>query len=133
MAIQSGVDIRQYSIIYEVVEELRAALSGLLAPDVQERVIGTVEIREVFSSSRAGTIAGCFVQRGKITRNHRLRVSREGEALFTGEVDSLRRFKDDVREVLEGYECGVSLVGYDDIQVGDVLEVLEMVESARTV
>ena len=133
MAIQSGVDIRQYSVIYEVVEELRAALSGLLAPDVQERVIGTIEIREIFSSSKSGTVAGCFVQKGKITRNHKLRVTREGEAVFTGEVDSLRRFKDDVREVLEGYECGVSLVGYDDIQVGDLLEVFEMVESARSV
>ncbi|HIC69600.1 MAG TPA: translation initiation factor IF-2, partial [Candidatus Latescibacteria bacterium] len=95
LAVQSGVDIRQYSIIYEVIEELRSALSGLLSPEVEERVIGSLQVREVFSSSRAGTIAGCFVQTGKITRNHRIRVMRAGESLFQGDVASLRRFKDD--------------------------------------
>ena len=133
LAVQSGVDIRQYTIIYEVVEELRAALSGLLAPEVEERVVGSLQVREVFSSSRAGTIAGCFVQRGKITRNHRVRVLRGGERVFQGDVASLRRFKDDVREVLEGFECGVALEGFDGIQAEDVLEVVEAVESARTV
>jgi len=127
------VDIRQYSIIYEVIEELRSALSGLLSPEVEERVIGSLQVREVFSSSRAGTIAGCFVQTGKITRNHRIRVMRAGESLFQGDVASLRRFKDDVREVLEGFECGVALEGFEGIQAEDVLEVVESVESARTV
>ena len=133
LATQSGVDIRHYTIIYQVVEELRAALSGLLSPEIDERIIGALQVREVFSSSRAGTIAGCFVQKGKITRNHRIRVMRDGESVFQGEVASLRRFKDDVREVLEGFECGVALEGYDGIQAEDILEVVELVESARTV
>ena len=129
---RDGVDIRDYEVIYEVVDELRAALSGLLSPELKERVIGTVEIRQIFASSRTGTIGGCFVQSGKITRNNRVRVVREGESVFEGEVASLRRFKDDVREVLEGFECGVAVAGFDGIEEGDSLQVLEVVESART-
>ena len=132
MAIQEGVDIREYSVIYEVVEELRAALTGLLAPEVQTRVVGVVEVRETFSSSRAGNIAGCHVQKGKISRDSRVRVRRDGETLHEGGLASLRRFKDDVREVTEGYECGVAVEGFEDIQISDLLEVLEFVESART-
>ena len=131
-ATQNGVDIRNYSVIYEVIEELRAALSGLLSPELQVRVIGEVQVRQVFSSSRTGNIAGCFVTSGKITRNSRVRVMREGESVFEGEIASLRRFKDDVREVLEGYECGIALDGWDDIAEADVLEVVEVVESERT-
>ena len=131
-AMQNGVDIRNYNVIYEVVEELRAALSGLLAPSLEVRVIGEVEVRQLFSSSRTGNIAGCFVRSGKITRNNRVRLMRAGESLFEGEIASLRRFKDDVREVLEGYECGVALEGWDDIAEEDVVEVLEVVESARS-
>ena len=132
MAIQEGVDIHSYNIIYEVVEEMRAALSGLLSPDLQENVIGTLEVRQVFSSSRAGTIAGCMVVNGKIHRNSKVRVMREGAVVFTGALASLRRFKDDVREVLEGFECGVGVEGFDEIQEGDQIEVLEVVEQARS-
>ena len=132
IAAKDGVDIRNYEVIYEVFEELRAALSGLLAPELQERVIGTLEIRQIFSSTRDGKIGGCYVQSGKITRNHKVRVMRHGESVFEGGIASLRRFKDDVREVLEGFECGVAVAGFDDISEGDSLEVLEVVESARS-
>jgi translation initiation factor IF-2 len=132
VAARDGVDIRNYEVIYEVFEELRSALSGLLAPELQEHVIGNVEIRQIFSSSRDGRIGGCYVQSGKITRNNKVRVVRHGEPVFEGGVASLRRFKDDVREVLEGFECGVAVAGFDDIAEGDSLEVLEVVESARS-
>ncbi len=132
VAARDGVDIRNYEVIYEIFEELRSALSGLLAPELQERVIGTVEIRQIFSSSRDGKIGGCYVQSGKITRNNRVRVMRRGESVFEGGVASLRRFKDDVREVLEGFECGVAVAGFPDIVEGDSLEVIEVVESARS-
>ena len=132
IAARDGVDIRNYEVIYQVFEELRAALSGLLAPELQERVIGTLEIRQIFSSSRDGKIGGCYVQSGKITRNNKVRVMRDGESVFEGGIASLRRFKDDVREVLEGFECGVAVAGFDDISEGDSLEVLEVVESARS-
>ncbi|MFC1526526.1 translation initiation factor IF-2, partial [Candidatus Latescibacterota bacterium] len=131
-ATQSGVDIRRYNIIYEVVDELRAALSGLLAPELQEIVVGSAEVREIFTSSRAGTIAGCRVQSGKIGRNNRLKVRRGDEVMFEGEIASLRRFKDDAREVLEGFECGISLEGYNGLEVGDTLQAVEVVEEART-
>ena len=132
IAARDGVDIRNYEVIYQIFEELRAALSGLLAPELQERVIGTLEIRQIFSSSRDGKIGGCYVQSGKITRNNKVRVMRGGEAVFEGGIASLRRFKDDVREVLEGFECGVAVAGFEDISEGDSLEVLEVVESARS-
>lgn len=132
MAARSGVEIRQYKVIYEVLEEVRAALSGLLAPSVEEHVVGAAEVRQVFSSSRAGTIAGCMMQKGKITRSNRVRVVRGGEVVFTGGIGSLRRFKDDVREVAEGFECGISVDGFSDIHEGDVIEAVEVVETART-
>ena len=132
VAARDGVDIRNYEVIYEVSEELRGALSGLLAPELQERVIGTLEIRQIFSSSRDGKIGGCYVQSGKITRNNKVRVVRDGESVFEGGIASLRRFKDDVREVVEGFECGVAVAGFHDIAEGDSLEVLEVVESARS-
>ena len=132
MASKEGVDIRDYSIIYEVVEELRAALSGMLAPTLNEIVVGALEVREIFRSSRAGTIAGCRVQKGKVNRNNRLRVRRGTDTVFEGTISSLRRFKDDVREVLEGFECGVSLEGYNELEEGDILEAVEVVEEARS-
>ena len=132
MATRSGVEIRLYDVIYEVIEEIRAGLAGLLAPAVEERVVGAAQVREVFSSSRFGSIAGCMVQQGKITRNLRVRVVRDGEQVFAGEIASLRRFRDDVREVLEGYECGIGLEGFDEIAEDDVIESLEVVETART-
>ena len=132
MAQRDGVEIRLYDIIYEVIEEIRAGLSGLLAPDVQVRVAGMAQVRQVFRSSRAGSIAGCIIQQGKIVRNNKVRLLRGGEALFEGELSSLRRFKDDVREVLEGFECGISLEGFNDLQEDDIIEALEVVETART-
>jgi len=132
MVIESGVDIRTYDVIYQVVEELRAALSGLLAPTIREVVAGSLQVREIFGSSRVSGIAGCRVQSGKISRGHRVRVRRGDEVVFEGDITSLRRFKDDVREVLEGFECGVALEGFGDIQVDDVLEAIELVEEART-
>ena len=132
MATKDGVEIRLYDVIYEVIEEVRAGLSGLLSPDYDERVIGTAQVGQVFRSSRAGNIAGCMIQQGKISRNSRVRLVRDGENLFSGEIASLRRFKDDVREVLEGYECGIGLEGFDEIQENDLIESLEIVETART-
>ncbi|MBT3344783.1 MAG: translation initiation factor IF-2 [Gemmatimonadetes bacterium] len=132
VADDEGVEIREYSIIYEVIEELRAALSGLLAPSLDERIVGTIEVREVFSSSKTGNIAGCYVLNGNITRNHKVRLRRGEEVLFEGSIASLRRFKDDVREVAEGFECGVSLDGFNAIENGDLIEAIEIVETART-
>lgn len=132
MAEDQGVEIREYSIIYEVIEELRAALSGLLAPSLEERVVGTIEVRQIFSSSRAGNIAGSIVREGKVMRNNKVRLRREGEVVWEGNISSLRRFKDDVREVLEGFECGISLEGRNDIIEGDLIEAVEIFETART-
>ena len=127
-----GVDVRYYNIIYEAVEEIKAALGGMLAPEQKEQMIGTVEIREVFRISKVGAIAGCYVQDGLIKRNSRVRVLRNNVIIHTGELDSLKRFKDDVKEVKNNFECGLSLKGFNDIEVGDLLEVYEIVEIART-
>ncbi len=127
-----GVDVRYYNIIYEAVDEVKAALGGMLKPEQKESMIGTVEIREVFRISKVGSIAGCYVQDGMIKRNSRVRVLRANVIIHTGELDSLKRFKDDVKEVKNNFECGLSLKNYNDIEVGDLLEVYEMVEVART-
>ncbi|MFT5088931.1 MAG: translation initiation factor IF-2 [Planctomycetota bacterium] len=132
IAMREGVEIRNYKVIYEVVDEVRAALSGLLRPTFKEQIVGSAQVRQIFSSSRTGTIAGCMVQNGKITRNNQVRVMRDGEAVFTGGLTSLRRFKDDVREVNEGFECGIGLEGFNAIEDGDVIEALVMVETVRT-
>lgn len=132
IAVQEGVEVRSYKVIYEVVEEVRAALSGLLAPSYEEQVVGSAQVRQVFSSSRAGTIAGCMIQNGRITRNNQVRVIREGEPVYTGSIASLRRFKDDVREVNEGFECGIGIEGFNAIEEGDIIEALVMVETVRT-
>jgi translation initiation factor IF-2 len=127
-----GVDVRYYNIIYEAVDEIKAALGGMLAPEQKESMIGTVEIREVFRISKVGAIAGCYVQDGLIKRNSRVRVLRANVIIHTGELDSLKRFKDDVKEVKNNFECGLSLKNFNDIEVGDILEVYEIVEVART-
>ncbi|NOS97010.1 MAG: translation initiation factor IF-2 [Methylotenera sp.] len=127
-----GVDVRYYNIIYEAVDEIKAALGGMLAPEQRESMIGTVEIREVFRISKVGAIAGCYVQDGMIKRNSRVRVLRNNVIIHTGELDSLKRFKDDVKEVKNNFECGLSLKNFNDIEVGDILEVYEIVEVART-
>jgi len=132
LAEHSGVDIRYYNIIYEAVDELKAAVTGMLAPERRESVVGTVEVRNVFRISKVGTVAGCMVTDGVVKRGSSVRLLRGGIVVHTGELDSLKRFKDDVKEVKAGFECGLSLKGHNDVQVGDVLEVFEVVEVART-
>ncbi len=127
-----GIDVRYYNIIYEAVDEIKAALGGMLAPEQRESMIGTVEIREVFRISKIGAIAGCYVQDGMIKRTSRVRVLRSNVIIHTGELDSLKRFKDDVKEVKNNFECGLSLKNFNDIEVGDILEVYEIIEVART-
>ncbi len=125
--------MRYYNIIYDAVDEVKAAMSGMLAPEQREEVIGTAEIREVFVAiSRIGTIAGCMVLDGLVRRDSQVRLLRDNVVVCTGELESLRRFKDDVKEVKEGFECGLTLRGYNDIQEGDQLEVFEIKEVART-
>lgn len=126
------VDLRYYNIIYEAVDEIKAALGGMLAPEQKEQMIGTVEIREVYRISKVGAVAGCYVQDGVVKRNSKVRVLRNNVIIHTGELDSLKRFKDDVKEVKNNFECGLSLKNYNEIEVGDILEVYEVVEVART-
>jgi translation initiation factor IF-2 len=128
----SGVDIRYYNIIYDAVDELKAAMSGMLAPEKREEVIGTAEIRNVFVASKIGTVAGCMVTSGSVNRNAHFRLLRNNIVIYTGELDSLKRMKDDVREVKEGFECGIKLKNYNDISEGDQLEFFEVKEIART-
>ncbi|HTH95580.1 MAG TPA: translation initiation factor IF-2 [Rhodocyclaceae bacterium] len=127
-----GVDIRYYNIIYDAVDEVKQALSGMLAPEKKEAVTGTVEIRQIFTISRVGTIAGCMVTSGVIKRSSSVRVLRNNVVIHTGELESLKRFKDDAKEVREGFECGLNLKGFNDIEVGDQLEAFEIQEVART-
>jgi translation initiation factor IF-2 len=131
LAESSGVDIRYYNIIYAMVDEIKAALSGMLAPEKKESIIGMVEVRQVFHISKVGTIAGCYVTEGLIKRSSSVRVLRNNVVIHTGELDSLKRFKDDAKEVKSNFECGLSLKGYNDLEVGDQLEVFEIVEVAR--
>jgi translation initiation factor IF-2 len=128
----SGVDVRYYNIIYEAVDEVKAALGGMLSPEQKENAIGLVEIREVFRISKIGAVAGCYVLDGVIKRGSKVRVLRDNVVIHTGELDSLKRFKDDVKEVKSSFECGLSLKNFNEIEVGDTLEVFEVVEVART-
>ncbi len=128
----NGIDIRYYNIIYEAVDEIKAAMSGMLAPEKREEVLGMVEVRQVFRISKVGTVAGCRVLSGLVRRSAQVRVLRDNVVIHTGELDSLKRFKDDVREVQEGFECGLSLKSFHDLQEGDQLEVFEVKEIART-
>ncbi len=132
LAEREEIDIRTYSVIYDAIEDIRDALEGLLSPTEKEITKGTVEVRELFKVPKAGTVAGCYVIEGKIRRNDNMRVIREGVVIYEGEIDSLKRFKDDVREVQSGYECGVSIKGYNDIKVGDQVEGYEIIEEKRT-
>jgi len=127
-----GVDIRYYNIIYDAVDEIKAAMSGMLAPEKREQVIGLVEVRQVFKISKIGTVVGCMVLDGVVKRAAQVRVMRDGQVIHTGELDSLKRFKDDVKEVKNGFECGLSLRNFNDLIEGDQLEVFEIQEIART-
>ena len=128
----NGVDIRYYNIIYDAVDEMKAAMTGMLAPEQKEEIIGTAEIRTVFVASKIGTVAGSMITAGQVTRNARFRLLRDNVVIYTGEVESLKRLKDDVREVKEGFECGIKLKNYNDIVAGDQLEFFEVKEVART-
>jgi translation initiation factor IF-2 len=122
------IDIRLYSIIYDAINEIKAAMEGMLAPEFEEKIVCNIEVREVFKISRVGTIAGCYVLDGKVTRNTKVRVIRDGIVIHTGALGSLKRFKDDVKEVASGYECGLDIEGFNDIVIGDIIEGYEMIE-----
>ena len=129
---ESGVDVRYYSIIYEAIDDVKAALSGMLAPEIREQIVGLAEVKEVFSSPQFGDIAGCIVTEGFVKRSNPIRVLRENVVIYEGELESLRRFKDDVNEVRSGTECGIGVKNYSDVRVGDQIECYERVEVART-
>jgi len=125
------IDIRLYSIIYDAINEIKAAMEGMLAPEFEEKIVANVEIRETFKITKVGTIAGCMVLDGKITRNSKIRIVRDGVVIYTGELASLKRFKDDVKEVAKGYECGLNIQNFNNIEVGDIVEAYEQVEVKR--
>jgi translation initiation factor IF-2 len=131
LAEREGVDVRLYRVIYDAIDDVRSALSGLLSPEERETELGTAEVRAIFRVPRAGTIAGCMVTRGQIVRNARARVVRDGVIVYDGRIGSLRRFKDDVREVAEGFECGIGIENFNDVKEGDVIEAYEVREVAR--
>lgn len=131
LAENESIDIRLYSIIYKAIEEIKAAIEGMLEPTTEEKITGNVEIREVFKISKVGTVAGCMVTDGKIFRNNKIRLIRDGVVIFSGELSSLKRFKDDVKEVASGYDCGITIANYNDIKEGDQIESYEIVETKR--
>jgi translation initiation factor IF-2 len=132
LAESSNVEVRTYEIIYKLLEDLEAAMLGMLSPIYEEVVTGEAEVREIFRVPRVGAIAGCFVREGKITRGTKVRFLRDGTVIWKGSINSLRRFKDDVREVAAGFECGIGLSDYQDLKEGDVIETFEEREIART-
>ena len=132
LAETNDVEIRYYNIIYDAVDELKAAMSGMLTPDKKEEIIGTAEIRQVLRVSKIGSIAGCMVTSGLVRRTAKVRLLRNNVVVFTGELDSLKRFKDDAKEVKENFECGLTIKNYNDIVEGDVLEFFEIKEVARS-
>ncbi len=133
IAEKEEIDIRLYSIIYDAIEELKSAMEGMLSPEIKEQIIASLEIRETFKITKVGTIAGCMVKEGKIKRSSKVRLIREGIVIYTGLLGSLKRFKDDVKEVASGYECGLNIENYNDIKVGDVVEAFEEVEVSRKI
>ena len=131
MAETDHIDIRLYSIIYDAINELKDAIEGMLSPETQEKIVANLEIRETFKISKVGTIAGCMCLDGKITRNHNVRIIRDGIVVYTGKLASLKRFKDDVKEVVSGQDCGLNIEGFNDIKVGDIVEAYEVIEIKR--
>ena len=132
LAEKEEIDIRLYSIIYDAINEVKSAMEGMLAPEIKEEIKGTAEILNVFNITKVGTIAGCIVRDGKITRNSKVRLIRDGIVVFTGDLESLKRFKDDVKDVAKGYECGLNIRGYNDLKEGDFIEAFEQVSVAKT-
>jgi len=129
---KEGVDIRLYSVIYDAIEEVKAAMEGMLSPEIKEEITATVEVREVFKITKVGSVAGCQVREGKIKRGNRVRLIRDGIVIYTGELGSLKRFKEDVKEVATGYECGLNVTNFNDIKVGDIIEAFEEIEVKQT-
>jgi translation initiation factor IF-2 len=132
LAEKEEIDVRLYSIIYNAIEEIRSAMEGMLMPEVREEIVATLEIREIFKVTKVGTVAGCYVKEGKITRNTRVRIIRDGIVIYTGELGSLKRFKDDVKEVVGGYECGLNIHNFNDIKPGDIVEGYQEFEVKKT-
>ena len=132
LAEKEQIDIRLYSIIYDAIEEIKAAMEGMLVPEMKEEIVATIEIRETFKITKVGTVAGCYVKEGKITRNTKVRVIRDGIVIYSGELGSLKRFKDDVKEVVGGYECGLNIHNFNDIKVGDIVEGYQQTEIKKT-
>ncbi len=132
LAESEGVDLRYYNIIYDAIDDVKAAMSGMLAPEQKEQILGTAEIRQVINVSKVGNIAGCMVTDGMIKRNCMVRIIRNHVVIHTGELDSLKRFKDDVKEVKQGYECGMIFKNFNDIIENDQVEAFEVVQVART-
>ena len=129
---QEGVDIRLYSIIYDAIEEVKSAMEGMLSPDIKEEITGSAEVRQVYHISKVGTIAGAMVLEGKIKRGSKVRVIRDGIVIHTGELASLKRFKDDAKEVSSGFDCGLSVKSYNDLQEMDIIEAFEEIEVQKT-
>lgn len=129
----NGVDVHYHNIIYDVINQVKKAMSGVLAPEIHERIVGLAEVREVFRSSKTGTIAGCMVLEGFVKRNFPIRVLRDNVVIFEGSLESLRRFKEDVSEVRAGMECGIAVKNYNDVRAGDQIEVFEKIEVKREV
>jgi translation initiation factor IF-2 len=132
VAEREGVEIRLYSIIYDAIEEVKAAMEGMLSPDIKEEITANLEVLDVFKITKVGTVAGCMVKDGKIKRSNKIRLIRDGIVIYTGELDSLKRFKEDVREVTAGYECGLNIKNFNDIKVGDIIEAYEEVQVKKT-
>ena len=132
IAEKEEIDIRLYSIIYDAINDLKDAMEGMLSPEIKEEISGTAEIRETFKISKVGTIAGCMVTSGKIFRNSQIRLIRDGVVIFTGELTSLKRFKDDVKEVAKGYDCGLQIKNYNDIKTDDIVEAFQEVAVKKT-
>jgi len=132
LATKEEIDIRTYSIIYDAIEDLKGAMEGMLSPELKEEITGTVEVREVYKISKIGNIAGCMVVSGKILRNSKVRVIRDSVVIHSGELTSLKRFKDDVKEVTKGYDCGIQLKDFNNIQVSDELEAYQEIEVRKT-
>ena len=132
IAEREGIQIRLYSVIYDAINEVKSGIEGMLAPEEKEEIAATAEVRETFKISKIGTIAGCMVKEGKLTRTSKIRLIRDGIVIHTGVLGSLKRFKDDVKEVAAGYDCGLNIENYNDVKVGDIVEAYQIVEVKRS-
>ena len=132
IAEREGIQIRLYSVIYDAINEVKSGIEGMLAPEEKEEIAATAEVRETFKISKIGTIAGCMVKEGKLTRTSKIRLIRDGIVIHTGALGSLKRFKDDVKEVAAGYDCGLNIENYNDVKVGDIVEAYQIVEVKRS-